>query len=152
MKAYQLTVLLGDNCPSAGSCLYLTGPLYEYSTSVVVLREFIADMSVDCKPSQVNKHSIDTIKGMPPDLARYHVWEMYMYRVRRYCMEQSSFSARRSACKRAPEVHMLDLGPRVYIPYRIRGSFDQGEQEDSGRTKFRFVLIRFIASKNSIDQ
>jgi hypothetical protein len=139
MKAYQLTVLLGDNCPSAGSCLYLTGPLYEYSTSVVVLRE-------------VNKHSIDTIKGMPPDLARYHVWEMYMYRVRRYCMEQSSFSARRSACKRAPEVHILDLGPRVCIPYRIRGSFDQGEQEDSGRTKFRFVLIRFIASKNSIDQ
>lgn len=54
MNAYQLTVLLGDNCPSAGSCLYLTGPLY--STSKVDLREFIADMSVDCEPSQVSKH------------------------------------------------------------------------------------------------
>jgi hypothetical protein len=57
MKAYQLTVLLGDNCLSAGSCLCLTGPLY--STSVVSLRDFIADMSVDCKPSQVSKARID---------------------------------------------------------------------------------------------
>lgn len=57
MNAYQLTVLLGDNCPSDGSCLYLTGPLY--STSVVSLRDFIADMSVDCKPSQVSKARID---------------------------------------------------------------------------------------------
>jgi hypothetical protein len=34
----------------------------------------------------------------------------------------------------------------------IGGSFDQGEQEDSGRIKFRFLLIRFIASKNSTDK
>jgi hypothetical protein len=57
MKAYQITVLLGDNCPSAGSCLCLTGPLY--STSVVVLRDFMADMSVDCEPIVARQASID---------------------------------------------------------------------------------------------